>query len=141
VNTYSINGTVHHRMGPLQARAGQPPKFAQIFILDGFQEQLEARMNIMGRGLSRDTMSQLQQMLDRHNPYVRSIKVAGRVFREAAAAAPGGAIPDIRMILRAEGGNDQRRYNLATVPEIAAFMPDGVNPEVRPYFCSWGGSV
>lgn len=41
--TFRIQGSVHHLMGPLMPNDGLKPKFAQIYTLDGTQDQLNAR--------------------------------------------------------------------------------------------------
>ncbi|KAL6746727.1 hypothetical protein V8C86DRAFT_1777454, partial [Haematococcus lacustris] len=71
-----VNGTVHHRMGGLQPTAGQPPQFAQLYILDPAM-QLQRRMGIFGRGtLDEQVLHDLQQMLMACNPYVQGCRTA-----------------------------------------------------------------
>ena len=60
----------------------------------------------------------LQQMLHEVNPYVSHINHAVDRMR-----AQGGV--DIRLIIRADGCPDPRRYNAPSVPEIAVLLPGG----------------
>ena len=62
-------------------------------------------------------------MLHFCNPYVRS-------FRSTAALNTPGVL-DIRIVIGAAGFPDRWRYNVPNVPEVAAFLPDGIEPEVN----------
>ena len=57
-------------------------------------------------------------MLHEVNPYVSHFKHAVDLMR-----AQGGV--DIRMIIRADGCPDPRRYNAPSVPKIAVLLPGG----------------
>ncbi|KAL6748096.1 hypothetical protein V8C86DRAFT_1780659, partial [Haematococcus lacustris] len=71
-----INGTVHHRMGGLQPNAGQPPQFAQLYILDP-DIQLQRRMSLFGaRTLDQEVLRDLQHMLLACNPFVQGCRTA-----------------------------------------------------------------
>ena len=50
------------------------------------------------------------------NPYVQYLKHGIELMR-----AQGGT--DVRMIIRADGVPDPRRYNAPTAPEVAVIMP------------------
>ena len=63
-------------------------------------------------------------MLHEYNPYVSFFRQGVDLMREQ-----GGA--DVRMVIRAEGALDPRRYNAPTAPEVAVIMPgDGYGEEV-----------
>ena len=56
-------------------------------------------------------------MLHEVNPYVSYFQLAVALMNEQ------GRI-NVRMVIRADGDPDPRRYNLPTAPEIAVLRPD-----------------
>ena len=59
VSMIRIRGAVHHLFGPLQPGPGQAPKFAQLYIIDNANEQIQARMAALGGedgGLDQDVL-------------------------------------------------------------------------------------
>jgi len=46
-HSFRISGVVHHLIGPLMPAAGEPPRFAQLYIIDDDNEELEARLTVM----------------------------------------------------------------------------------------------
>ena len=119
VHQFRINGTLHHRMGPLlppHGDSGERPAFAQLYILDP-EAQLQGRMSTM-RGLDQGLVQQLQQMLLEHNQYVRT-------FRSVGLEAQAGDVPDVQVVINQEGVPDRRRYNAPAAAEVAGFMPEG----------------
>ena len=98
---------VHHSIGQLLPREGQPRSFAQIYIHDETPEaEPEYRQQHVGEG-SLPELRGLQGMMHNHKPFVM--------------AQHGAA--DIRMTIRAEGLPDPQRYNAPTAQEIAVIMP------------------
>ena len=71
--TFRIQGSVHHLMGPLMADDDLKPKFAQIYNVDGTQEQLDARQHYFN-GLNQHTLTVAQHCLRSINPYVQGFK-------------------------------------------------------------------
>ena len=71
--TFRIQGSVYHRMGPLLPDTDERAKFAQIYILDGTQEQLDTRQYHSG-GVNPATLAQLQRLLRSINPYAQGFK-------------------------------------------------------------------
>ena len=71
--TFRIQGSVHHLMGPLMPDDGLKPKFAQIYTLDGTQEQLDTRQHYFD-GLNQYTLALAQHCLRSINPYVQGFK-------------------------------------------------------------------
>ena len=95
---------------------GETPAFAQIHIHDGTPEaEVENRQRHLGDAKLPE-LKALQQMLHEVSPYVSYFKHAVDLMREQ-----GGI--DIRMVIRADGGPDPRRYNLPTAPEISVLLP------------------
>jgi len=71
--TFRVQSSVHHLMGPLMADDGLKPKFAQIYTIDGTQEQLDTRQHYF-EDLNRDTLHIMQRTLKKANPYVEGFK-------------------------------------------------------------------
>lgn len=118
-----IRGAVHHLLGPLQPGPGEAPKFAQLYIIDDPEQQVQARMQALGGrpdgerpdgGLDRDLLRELQQMLQHHNVYVHE-------FKNFMHDIP--TIPEFELFIRVDGSVDRRRYNAPTANEVAGFMP------------------
>eukprot|EP00798_Chlamydomonas_sp_ICE-L_P011276 gene11276-18908_t len=121
VYNFTINGSVHHRMGPLEPAPGEPPIFAQLYILDP-DPQLQRRQGVVG-DLDREIVAILQSMLHDHNPYVQSIRHA----HEMGAQGVG----QVKVIIRPSSTPDPRRYNTPTSVEVAGFVPDGLQPQTN----------
>ncbi len=71
--TFHIQGLVHHLMGPLMPDDGLKPKFAQIYTMNGTQEQLDTRQQYFN-GLNQHTPAVAQRSLRSINPYVQGFK-------------------------------------------------------------------
>ena len=118
VYTFRIQGVVHHYIGSLVPNCDEAPVFAQIYIHDGTPEaEVENRQRHLGEAKLPELRA-LQQMLHEVNPYVSHFKHAVDRMR-----VQGGV--DIRMIIRADGCPDPRRYNAPSAPEIAVLLPGG----------------
>ena len=118
VYTFRIQGVVHHYIGSLVPNCDEAPVFAQIYIHDGTPEaEVENRQRHLGEAKLPE-LKALQQMLHEINPYVSHFIHAVDLMR-----AQGGV--DIRMIIRADGCPDPRRYNAPSAPEIAVLLPGG----------------
>jgi hypothetical protein len=44
IHSFTITGQPYHRMGPLLPSAGNAPAFAQLYLLDGSDAQLNGRL-------------------------------------------------------------------------------------------------
>ncbi|CEP09460.1 hypothetical protein [Parasitella parasitica] len=115
---FRIHGSVHHLLSSTPIpESDSRPKFAQIYIFDSDNE-LRNRMNVAGNpDVNSATMLSLQTMMHEVNPFVTLFKT----MEELSVEQPGG-ITDIRMIFRAEGTPDARRYNNPSVPEIGVLI-------------------
>jgi len=83
IYTYRVQGTIHHRAGPLtQTDDLAPKKFAQIYILDGEQQELQ-RMNYAD-DLDILILKKIRLMLefDCNNPYVLQFKTAASIYKK-----------------------------------------------------------
>jgi hypothetical protein len=75
----AIKGKVYHRMGSAWPAEGDIPRFAQLWIIDGAEEQVNARLATAGlreSSLHRGIVSQLQEMLGRSNNLVSQYVMA-----------------------------------------------------------------
>ncbi|KAJ3717808.1 hypothetical protein C8R42DRAFT_586376, partial [Lentinula raphanica] len=113
---FRIHGELKHYSGSLLPREGKAPSYAQLYILDP-HAALAYRMHRNGN-LRRDTMENLQTMLQMVNPYTQLYQHAYEVLCEHPQA------PDLSISLRLLPGQDRRRYNLPTANEVAAIIPD-----------------
>ena len=109
-------GSCTHYIGQLTPREGEAPSFAQIYIHDGTAEgELEIHLRHLGEA-SLPELRGLQALMHEVNPYVQYFKHGIDLMK-----AQGGT--DARMIIRADGIPDPRRYNVPTAPEVAVIMP------------------
>jgi len=114
VYTFRAQGSVYHSIGDLLPRdASTTPKFLQLYIYDT-EHELQNRLNVMP-ALKEDTIAVLQTILDEVNPYVRS-------FRQLRQLPN---IDNLRLVIRADCGLDQRVYNMPSASEVAAVWVEG----------------
>ncbi len=107
VYTYKIQGMIHHRLGPLtQSDDNYPKRFAQIYIVDGEQQE-NLRMNY-SPDLNLITLKKLRLMLeDIQNPYVN-------VFKSAASLYKANPSIDLKISIITDRNIDRRIYNKPT---------------------------
>ena len=114
-----IQGRLYHRLGPLRARDGEVPKFAQIYVNDPLCEDPEAEAALrlgharLGPNTTEatqrvllDLLQHLQQLLREHNPLVRDFIMASEV--------PDDQVEHLRLVISADArptGEHARRYN------------------------------
>ena len=114
-----IQGRLYHRLGPLRARDGEVPKFAQLYINDPQCEdpeaeaalrlghvRLGARTPAATRRVLLELLQHLQQLLREHNPLVRDFIMASEV--------PEDEVEHLQLVISAEArpaGEHARRYN------------------------------
>ena len=93
------------------------PKFAQLYFFDS-EHELENRLQHVS-SLKPEILEQLQSCLHRVNPYIKDIKVALEVVKDA---------PECRLILSNNvklqpKEAHPRTYNLPTGSEVAVLLP------------------
>jgi hypothetical protein len=95
---------------------GEQPKFSQIYIYDSDpQHQAQLRMDHQNDTLERNTVLQLQDMMQFHNPYAaiyRTAKERLDVNEHISLCLKTVDAPNL----------DQRRYNHPTASEVAVIM-------------------
>jgi hypothetical protein len=86
----AIRGAVHHFLGPLAPAQGQQHQFAQLYIIDDPQHEVQSRIAALGQAgsaLDAELLQDLQDCLHNHNTYVRQIKQT----KVCSNLQPGGA--------------------------------------------------
>jgi hypothetical protein len=116
--TFRINGQIHHYMGSLVPKEDEGPKFAQIYILDQeLQTEIRTKMFPV---VNKDKLSIIQNLLHKHNPYVR-------IFQQLGDKIKNEKVDDISIVLKSNYKKD-KRYNLPTSNEIAVLMVNDNDP-------------
>jgi len=75
----AIKGAVHHLLGTLAPTAGQQHQFAQLYIIDDPQQEVQSRIAALGQAgtaLDAELLQDIQSCLHTHNTYVRQFKQA-----------------------------------------------------------------
>ena len=108
-------GELYHRLGALLPPENTTPSYAQLYIYD----PAEARDFRMARnpGLDATTMSDLQDMMLEHNPFVHQFKQAQEIMQEQPEQQ------NLQVCLTYKAHNDPCHYNLPTTDEIAVILP------------------
>jgi hypothetical protein len=111
-------------MGPLLPEQGAKPAFAQLYILD--PDAANSRRLEIFPDLSREVLDKLDQMLRQHNGFVS-------IFERAVQTSNQENKPELKLVLNADMTTvpDPRRYNVPASNGLAAFIPDGMLPEVN----------
>lgn len=117
---FRIHGSLYHRIGSVLPGANQTPKFAQIYIYDGTEEQqLDARLNHMNH-LYRPTLSMLQSLMHSlPNPFVTLFKT----MKHYIDTNPD-MVSNMKFVIKADRTPDPRRYNDQYVNEVAVLIVD-----------------
>jgi hypothetical protein len=127
--TFRIQGSPYHQIGPALPTSGEPPKFSQIYIYDS-ERELQNRNSIFPE-LNRDTLRNLQQLMHEVNPFVDHYKTMVQLAEEQNTLDNSSSIgiermSEVKMVFRAEGTPDKRRYNRPTTSsEIGAIIIGG----------------
>ncbi|KAG2211445.1 hypothetical protein INT45_011464 [Circinella minor] len=112
---FRIHGAVHHRIGSLFPNNNTAtPAFAQIYVYDSTTE-LQNHQAVASTSLNSEILQQLQNIMDRVNPFVQS-------FKQMAEISRNGELESVQMIIRAENTPDARRYNRPTESEIGVLI-------------------
>ncbi|KAM5582463.1 hypothetical protein ABKV19_002737, partial [Rosa sericea] len=107
--TFRAQGSIYHKIGTLLPNEDNRPRFLQLYIYDTDHE-LQNRM-LENESLHRDVVETIQEILNRHNPFVRTLHhLAQREDLETC-----------RLIIREQPAN-QRQYSLPTESQVAAVI-------------------
>ena len=125
IYTFRIKGALSHRIGSLLPPLNQMAKFAQIYVYESSSDnQIQTRMSYHHGQLDEITLRALQATLRAcNNPYYEAFLSAEERLRNNE---------HIFLHLNTVQGSmnqDHGRYNLPTVSEVAAILPDSENLE------------
>ena len=110
-----MHGQTYHSIGPLvpDRESDPPPRFAQLYFYD-IEIELENRLHRVSN-LDESTLSNLQSMMHRCNPYAQ-------VFRSAGMMMQNSHISTISMVITENRANGWQ-YVAPRGAEVAAIMP------------------
>ena len=136
--TFRIQGSPYHLVGSAVPTEGANPKFAQLYIYDA-EHELQNR-HAIAPSVNIETLEKLQEMMHRLNPFVSIFKNMAQVANEQRSNSNTesqqndiSSLENIRLVFRAEGVPDRRRYNRPTHgSEIAAIIIDSDNDDSTP---------
>ena len=108
---YRVNGEVYHLTSQMEPKERQRPNFSQIYIYDK-EHELENRLHTF-KGLDKNVLKELQDMIKEVNPYAYKYIQAGDLIRERETA-------DICLVFKTTGTDvDPHTYNLPTGTDVA----------------------
>ncbi|KAL6515257.1 hypothetical protein OROHE_018889 [Orobanche hederae] len=115
---FRLNGQNHYSIGSLLPRDGQKAKFLQMYIQDPHIEivsRIEAVRSTNVKELHSEIVSDMRDMLDKHNVFAKSFRMARDRLKENDCV-------DIKMRLIGRRRVDGRQYNLPQQDEVAALI-------------------
>ncbi|KAM0918645.1 hypothetical protein ACQ4PT_008729 [Festuca glaucescens] len=132
---FKMGGCAYHRIGSLLPRGTDPPKFAQLYMVDSADEvqrrlDLFGREDIVGEGGCTELadpliVRELTEMLDQHNHLVHQFRFARR--RLQSSDCPNVVI----RFVGDEGGSHGTRFSGPTACEVAALIVGDLTPEIN----------
>ena len=122
-----FEGRVHQYVGPLQAKEGEEPRFAQLFVHDPALEktarvanmQMPATLSLEERQFVNAIVEKLQEDLKQINPFVKD-------FRQIVELSPDD-LQGGRLVISAKArpqGEHERRYNLSVNLQEVSVLTD-----------------
>ena len=117
--TFKILGQVYHRIGSLLPVENEKSKFLQIYFISDYEDQVNTRLSHTGiTNLNRNLITNLQNMLQAHNSYVRD-------FKAALQSLPTGNEDNFKLVINADrrpASAHSGRYNAPSTNEVAVLM-------------------
>ena len=127
----TIPGQAYHLTAAQEAPQGQPPQYAQLYILDTNEAMHQRTNDPRNHNLQPQIMQLLQDELLAVNPYARQYHNMGQILQRERqiAAANNQPVCPVKMIIATRPFQD-RRYANPTTTEIAAVYigNDGAAP-------------
>ena len=125
---YRIHGQTYHKSGCLHPDPGKPPRYGQLYILEGQQATAARIANDSNEGCRADVLQTLHDTLEYSSPYAAAFKHMLQVEQE-------NPHKEVKMWMMKV--NDQQRHNLPRHDEVAAVFvgEDGAptNPDFAVY--------
>ncbi|KAH9080132.1 hypothetical protein Ae201684P_009078 [Aphanomyces euteiches] len=111
--SYTIQGELHHSIGPLLPADEEQASYAQIYITDP-ETQASIRRRMLGGNLNQSTVTKIQHQLLQHNAFTQLYKHAKDIPKD----------DDMRLVLTAQPRSNSRTHNLPTCSEIAVLFSE-----------------
>ncbi|KAH9052153.1 hypothetical protein Ae201684P_013655 [Aphanomyces euteiches] len=111
--SYTIQGELHHSIGPLLPADEEQASYAQIYITDP-ETQACIRRRMLGGNLNQSTVTKIQHLLLQHNAFTQLYKHAKDIPKD----------DDMRLVLTAQPRSNSRTHNLPTCSEIAVHFSE-----------------
>ncbi|KAH9063146.1 hypothetical protein Ae201684P_009408 [Aphanomyces euteiches] len=111
--SYTIQGELHHSIGPLLPAHEEQASYAQIYITDP-ETQASIRRRMLGGNLNQSTVTKIQHLLLQHNAFTQLYKRAKDIPKD----------DDMRLVLTAQPRSNSRTHNLPTCSEIAVLFSE-----------------
>ncbi|KAH9095910.1 hypothetical protein Ae201684P_010120 [Aphanomyces euteiches] len=111
--SYTIQGELHHSIGPLLPADEEQASYAQIYITDP-EMQASIRRRMLGGNLNQSTVTKIQHLLLQHNAFTQLYKHAKDIPKD----------DDMRLVLTAQPRSNSRTHNLPTCSEIAVLFSE-----------------
>ncbi|KAH9095277.1 hypothetical protein Ae201684P_013393 [Aphanomyces euteiches] len=111
--SYTIQGELHHSIGPLLPVDEEQASYAQFYITDP-ETQAGIRRRMLGGNLNQSTVTKIQHLLLQHNAFTQLYKHAKDIPKD----------DDMRLVLTAQPRSNSRTHNLPTCSEIAVLFSE-----------------
>ncbi|CAH9133153.1 unnamed protein product [Cuscuta epithymum] len=115
---FKLHGQNYHLIGSLMPEENEVPKFAQLYIYDTANEVVNRIRSVRDADdkntLHADIVSDLKDMLDKNNAFVKSFRMVGQKVTDGEL--------NIRLKLIGKRVSDARTYNLPSTSEVAALI-------------------
>ncbi|KAH9088191.1 hypothetical protein Ae201684P_008105 [Aphanomyces euteiches] len=111
--SYTIQGELHHSIGPLLPADEEQASYAQIYFTDP-ETQAIIRRRMLGGNLNQSTVTKIQHLLLQHNAFTQLYKHAKDIPKD----------DDMRLVLTAQPRSNSRTHNLPTCSEIAVLFSE-----------------
>ncbi|KAH9072617.1 hypothetical protein Ae201684P_015692 [Aphanomyces euteiches] len=111
--SYTIQGELHHSIGPLLPADEEQASYAQIYITDP-ETQASIRRRMLGGNLNQSTVTKIQHLLLQHNAFTQLYKHAKDIPKD----------DDMRLVLTAQPRSNSRTHNLPTCSVIAVLFSE-----------------
>ena len=128
ISMIAIKGAIHHLIGPLVPAQDEQHQFAQLYIIDNHDTQVNLRMSHLGGAdskLNNEVLRMLQNMLHQYNPFVQQFRQVIDMIND------NERLIEYQIVINTDGSVDHRRYNRPTghgQDELAGYIPgDEVN--------------
>jgi hypothetical protein len=132
---FRIHGQIYHRVGPFHPKDKEPPRFAQLYILDT-DEALNKRMALKeNKKCDPQLMARLDSLIRSISNYAKGFKMMREleIEEEQRAKKERRSANTVSMLITTARRKDQRRYNYPQSNEVAIVFQnvDGEPPFER----------